>query len=687
MRTAFTRAVARAGLLVLAACSGGDGGTGPAPTPIVVAITPARDTLTSGTVGIFHASVTGSSNTAVVWSLLGGVAAGNITGTGLYTAGSTPGTYRIVATSSQNGTSADTAQAQVVAAPSAVITAPDSAYAGVGTIAASVSSQSGVTYSWAVTGGAITTGQNAASVTVTSATPGTVTVRCTVTNLADSAVTGLASILVRPAPPPPSIISWSAARAAVTEGQGTTLTATFANGTGMVDHGVGAVTSGVPVAIGALSASTTFTLTVTGFQGQTASAPTTVSAFAPPQIDHFDPFGRIAPIGGSGLLSFWYYHQPGTVASIDGGIGALDDADLSTLVYPTPSLIGTTKFTATVRNGADSAVTDTATILAVAPAPGTFTMTGSLNRPRTSHLAVSLNDGRVLVLGGDSAGYAIQVAELYNPATGTFATLAEPWGPVAAFRLSSGSVLVLGGATDNSTALFDPATGLFTARASMPAPGDMSLSALLADGRILVAAGYVYNPSTDSWAATGSPLSSNPLTVLIPLLNGRALGIRAGDGTAEVWDPATGQFSATGSMTVPRTLGSFTRLADGRVLAVGGTDGGAMPTAEIYSPATGAFTATGPLALKRFGQRALLRNDGTVLILGGGTDLTAEIPFSEVYNPSTASFKPLVGTFVVPRGGDVPAVLLDGRVLITGGVQAKNFTPQPPYVPQAELFQ
>ncbi len=687
MRNASARLAAPLGVLVLFACGGSDGGTEPAPTPIIVTITPARDTITAGTTATFQATVSGAQNGAVTWSLPDGVAAGAISAAGLYSAGPISGTYRIVATSAQNGTSADTSRAQVVAAPSAVVTAPDSAYAGIGTIVASVPSQSGMTYVWTVTGGVITTGQNTASVSLTSNNPGTVVISCVVTNLAGSAATGSDSIVVQPAPPPPTITSWTATPAAVTEGQGASLTAVFADGTGVVDNGIGSVTSGVPVVIGAITSSTTYTLTVTGFQGQTATGAATVPAFPAPQIDHFDFVGRVAPVGGSGLLSFTYYHRPGTVASIDGGVGVLDGADLSTLAYATPPLAGTTLFTATVRNGADSAVTDTATVIAVTPAPGTSTLTGSLNKPRTAHLAVTLDDGRVLVLGGDSAGSAIQLAELFDPATGTFTTLAEPWGPVAAFRLGNGSVLVLGGASNNSTALFDPATDAFTATSSMPASGDLSLSALLSDGRVLVAAGYVYNPTTDSWATTGSPIGLNPLTILIPLLDGRALGIRASDGTAEVWDPATGQFAATGSMTVPRILGSFTRLADGRVLAVGGSGSTAMPSAEVYSPATGTFSLTGPLALGRFDQEAILRSDGTILILGGQTGETAEIPFGEVYSPSTATFTPLVGTFAIPRGGDVPALLLDGSVLVMGGVQAKNFTPQPPYVPQAELLQ
>ena len=55
------------------------------------------------------------------------------------------------------------------------------------------------------------------------------------------------------------------------------------------------------------------------------------------------------------------------------------------------------------------------------PATGTFTPTGSLNTARVYHTATLLNNGTVLIAGGyDNNGNTSASAELYNPATGTF---------------------------------------------------------------------------------------------------------------------------------------------------------------------------------------------------------------------------------------------------------------------------
>src|SRR5215472_5499872 len=61
------------------------------------------------------------------------------------------------------------------------------------------------------------------------------------------------------------------------------------------------------------------------------------------------------------------------------------------------------------------------------PIAGAFTATGSLNNGRDDHAAVRLNNGKVLVVGGDNSqfdglsatGTALATAELYTPITMT----------------------------------------------------------------------------------------------------------------------------------------------------------------------------------------------------------------------------------------------------------------------------
>src|SRR5262245_14520084 len=58
-------------------------------------------------------------------------------------------------------------------------------------------------------------------------------------------------------------------------------------------------------------------------------------------------------------------------------------------------------------------------------APGAWEFTGSLSRARQVHTATLLPDGNVLVAGGlGTGGGILNIAELYNPANGTWTTTA-----------------------------------------------------------------------------------------------------------------------------------------------------------------------------------------------------------------------------------------------------------------------
>ena len=104
-----------------------------------------------------------------------------------------------------------------------------------------------------------------------------------------------------------------------------------------------------------------------------------------------------------------------------------------------------------------------------------FEETGSMAEAREVGTAVLLQNGRVLVAGGDNATIPLASAELYDPATGTWTTtgsLAEAREFHTATLLPNGKVLVAGGENDefDSTAsaeLYDPATGTWSATGSL----------------------------------------------------------------------------------------------------------------------------------------------------------------------------------------------------------------------------
>ncbi|MFC9688248.1 kelch repeat-containing protein [Kribbella sp. NPDC056951] len=108
----------------------------------------------------------------------------------------------------------------------------------------------------------------------------------------------------------------------------------------------------------------------------------------------------------------------------------------------------------------------------------TWTPTGSLATPRKGHQATLLDDGSVLVTGGDIVGvlgedwkispFSQDSTERYNPVGGTWSPdTPMTWGRShhRAVRLGSGKVLVIGGTDDGSfdigyrnAALYNPGT-------------------------------------------------------------------------------------------------------------------------------------------------------------------------------------------------------------------------------------
>jgi N-acetylneuraminic acid mutarotase len=284
--------------------------------------------------------------------------------------------------------------------------------------------------------------------------------------------------------------------------------------------------------------------------------------------------------------------------------------------------------------------------------------------PRSLHTATLLNDGRVLIAGGDAGvpsatiaawGIAgpnsniLATAELYDPATNTFA----PVGSMSTSRLdhtatllNDGRVLVVGGSNSTSTALasteiYDPQARAWSAGPALAAARMLHSATLLSDGRVLVAGGV---------NASGSVLAA-----------------------AEIYDPVTDLWSAAGTMTVARASHAATLLPNGQVLVAGGNNFGSPATfynsAELYDPVANTWTATA--AMPGLGSNAaVLLTTGQVLNAGAAA----------LYDPPSGTWL-LAQPFQDYSGGSPDwsgAVLLsDGRVLAwgSGGINAGIYDP------------
>ena len=125
-------------------------------------------------------------------------------------------------------------------------------------------------------------------------------------------------------------------------------------------------------------------------------------------------------------------------------------------------------------------------------------------------------------------------------------------------------------------------------------------------------------------------------------------------------------------MATARGFDTATRLSDGRVLVAGGNPGAwdyagpLIASAELYDPTTGTFSPTGSMTTARDVHTATLLLDGRVLITGGDDRFRHPLASAELYDPKTGTFSP-TGSMKAARDFHVATLLADGRVLITGG--------------------
>jgi hypothetical protein len=243
------------------------------------------------------------------------------------------------------------------------------------------------------------------------------------------------------------------------------------------------------------------------------------------------------------------------------------------------------------------------------PASALWTRAGDLAEPRYHHIAVALQDGRVLVAGGiklvpegdaDVAAVALDSVEIFDPATGAWATappMHEARADPVATLLADGRVLVIGGhgtlagsdlaVSIRSAELFNPRTNRWTVVPDVPSRVFWESATLLDDGRILAIANTGHASSFEE--------------------------------AASLYDPSTGSWTPTSKTDLVRSGHVAIKLGDGRVVAAGGTKPSAelpdpQPDAAVYDPDRDSWLDHGPMPVPGFDMRAARLPDGRVLL-------------------------------------------------------------------------
>jgi hypothetical protein len=525
--------------------------TPPSPPPalITVTVTPNSVTVVQGATQSFVAMVTGTTNTAVTWSVQE-PSGGTIDSGGLYTAPQLGhGTFHVVATSQANSAFRGIAtpvvpMPQVTISPAAATLRPG----GTLTFAAAVQGLANTGVTWTIQGtvGGLITG--AGFYTAPSAVG---FYHVVATSVEDTTLTANSMVTVT------TSSSGFTPTGSLHEARGFHTATLLADGKVLVDGGAN---SNSPCPDGGI-----------------------------PSAELYNPAaGSFAPTFGQSV--FVRYAHTATLLStgkvlLAGGFG--DGFDCTG-----------------AGAGNDAELYD--------PVAGLFNQTGNMVAFRGGHTATLLMNGKVLVVGGadqDPTGTGSASAELYDPSTGAFTQTGSM--AVRRFRhtatlLQNGKVLIVGGvllSSSNPTAtaeVYDPATGSFTVTAALTTAREEHTATLLNDGRVLIVGGEspvsgssdlqvtataeVYDPSAGLFSTTGSMTEARSLHTATLLPSGNVL-IAGGGGdnsTAELYDPATGSFSITGGMEVGRSGHSATLLPSGSVLVVGGGTYVGIATAELY---------------------------------------------------------------------------------------------------------
>lgn len=295
------------------------------------------------------------------------------------------------------------------------------------------------------------------------------------------------------------------------------------------------------------------------------------------------------------------------------------------------------------------------------PASNQWFRTAPLNFTRAGHSSVLLNDGRVLVAGGNDANAPLATTEVYLPTTHTWqlsGTMTTPRTIFGLIKLNSGAALAIGGWTGTSVTAtvdyFDPVTETWSPRTPMSIPRSDFAAALLPDGRVLVVGGNptgvsggntntveLYDEISDSWSV-GPSISVATAAVEAVVVTPNIVATTAFDGSAFralTYDVALNQWNET--LNFGHAFNSAAALTQGGALFCGGDRASAtLSTCEFFDANLETWVSGPSMGSARSDFQMTTLLDQKILVTGG-FNYTNSSTGCEIYDPVANTFSPV----------------------------------------------
>lgn len=301
---------------------------------------------------------------------------------------------------------------------------------------------------------------------------------------------------------------------------------------------------------------------------------------------------------------------------------------------------------------------------------------------------VTLQDGRVLMCGGLDSGGDKRVSMIYDPTSNIWSTVTQMnvgRSKHTATLLNNGRVLVTGGNEvfpKNTCEIYDVPSDTWINVPAMSQARFGHIAVLLSNGNVLVTGGgsataEIYNPILNSWTTVAAPASDRVHGQGIKLNNNTVLvggGWVTSSATAiadcELYNPFTDTWDTVQSLSNARHGHRFILAnnlgPDGRVLAIGGTPDAAavLDSIEIYEPMTRTWTPGASMAIGRAYFGIAILGNKKIEISGGLIGAATKTDDISLYNPITNIWENGIDTLSSVKANHEDRALINGLVLI-----------------------